>query len=39
MQILTAVLEATEEIGGVQKAIWETVIERYQLWGPLGGKK
>lgn len=28
-----------EEMGGVEEAIWESVIEDHQLWRPLGEKE
>ncbi|KAL0631053.1 hypothetical protein Q9L58_010092 [Maublancomyces gigas] len=39
MEILNVVQNVTEEIGGVEEAMWERVIEKNQLWGPMGGKE
>ncbi|KAL0632434.1 hypothetical protein Q9L58_008687 [Maublancomyces gigas] len=39
IQILDAVQNVTEEIGGVEEAMWERVIERHQLWEPMGGRQ
>lgn len=38
-QILDTVQNVTEEIGEVEEAMWERVIEKHQLWEPMGGKK
>lgn len=39
MEILNVVQNVTEEIGGVEEAMWERVIAKNQLWGPMGGKE